>query len=132
MHYKSILMAIILILIGCAPQIESESPHGFIPVPLDRHAPIDVVLIISAMNCPSDGTQRARRLTEELRDRGIPYEWRNRYGIAPGPIDDELAAGLKRLERVMGGKSPAVFINHKGIANPSLEQVIAEFQRQTY
>lgn len=49
----------------------------------------------------------------------------------PGPIDDELAAGLKRLERVMDGKTPAVFINHKGIANPILEQVVAEFQRQT-
>lgn len=134
MHYKSILMLVLLIVLvlgGCSSQIESDSPYGFIPVPMDRRAPRDAVLIISAMNCPSGGTQRARALTEELKARAIPFEWRNEYRIAPGPIDDELAAGLKRLKRVMDGKTPAVFINHKGIANPTLEQVVAEFERQT-
>ena len=134
MHYKSLLMFILLflpLLGGCSSQIESESPYGFIPVPMDRRAPRDAVLIISAMNCPSGGTQRARALTEALQARAIPYEWRNGYRIPPGRIDDELAAGLKRLERVMKGKTPAVFINHKGIANPTLEQVVAEFERQT-
>jgi hypothetical protein len=132
MYFKSLLMLILLVMGGCSSQADSESPYGFIPVPMDRRAPHDVVLIISAMNCPSAGTQRARVLTEELKARGIPHEWRNEYGIAPGPIDDELAAGLKRLERVMKGKTPAVFINHMGRANPKLEQVVAEFERQTF
>lgn len=53
MHYKSLFLRILLILGGCSSQVDSESPHGFIPVPMDRRAPSDAVLIISAMNCPS-------------------------------------------------------------------------------
>jgi len=46
----------------------SESPYGFVSVPMDRNAPRDAVLIVSALNCPSGGTQRAQALVDGLRE----------------------------------------------------------------
>lgn len=106
------------------------NPHGFISVPMDHRAPRDTVLIMSAPNCPSEEGQRARYLSAQLDELRIPNVIRSQYRVTQRPIDDALAEGLKRLELVMYGEGPAVFINGMGIPNPGVDTVVAEFQRQ--
>ncbi len=108
------------------------SSGGFSEVGVGKDVPRDTVLVIGALNCGSDGSRRADALAEALRERGIPVARRSRFGLDVRSLDAvQLAAASRRMQRVFDGPTPVVIINTRGSANPSLDQVLAEYRAQT-
>ena len=101
---------------------------GFVPVPSPSGTKRNQVLIFAAVNCPKDAARRAADLAAELGRRGIShirlehadFEW----------VENPDPAVLARLETVMRGEIPIVFINGRGKANPGIDEVVAEYRAQ--
>lgn len=102
--------------------------HGFLPVPMPENADTETVLIFAPKNCPKEGAQKAAWLAEQLTARGIPNQLTSQYRAENLEPTDENLAAFKRLDVVMRGDIPITLVNGKGKANPSLEEVIAEYQ----
>ncbi|OGS10456.1 MAG: hypothetical protein A2234_00750 [Elusimicrobia bacterium RIFOXYA2_FULL_58_8] len=106
-----------------------EPQHGkgeFVQMPgLDNEGAEDVV-ILAPINCPSAGAQRADHLARALSRKGIPYTRANnarlRHGESAGR--DQMA----KINAVMSGEVPIVFVRGRAKANPSLEEVISEYR----
>lgn len=109
--------------------VQSESPSGFLPIVMPDGAAANTVLILAPENCPSDAAQRADALAEQLGRRGIPHRRSSSYSSAIQNPSQEQRANLERTAFVMNGEIPAVFVNGMGKANPSVEEVIAEYER---
>ena len=102
------------------------SPNGFLPVLMPDGAVPNKVLVFAPLNCPREGAQRARALSQDLTNRGISNALTDRYSLAavsPGP---DTAAAVKRTSAVMSGELPIVLVNGMGKANPSTAEVVAE------
>lgn len=106
-----------------------DSPNGFIPAAMPSSARRNVVLIFAPVDCPSEAAQRADALASELTSRGIPNERSSSFSLTMNdPSAEERAAG-ERAVAVLRGEIPAVFLNGMGKANPSADEVAAEFHR---
>jgi len=104
---------------------QSGQPTGFVAVPPPNGAPANTVMVVAAENCPHEDAQRADRLTAELKGRGIPVQRSHQVSFT---IDSPDAAVPERIDSVMNGQLPIVFINGRAKPNPSIEDVIAEFK----
>lgn len=105
------------------------SVNGFVAMAMPGNAKRNVVQIYAPLNCPSEAAQRADALAQELTRRGIPNERGSHFSLN---VDNPTAAQRAALDRtvaVLNGEIPAVFINGMGKANPSAEEVLAEYQR---
>ncbi len=107
----------------------ATSPSGFLPVPMPDGAARNTVLVFAPLNCPREGAQRANALTEKLTSLGIPNVKTDHYGSQVFEPTPEIEASFKRLNVLMKGEIPIVMINGMGKANPSAEEVVAEFRR---
>ena len=105
------------------------TPNGFLPVPMPDGTPANTVLVFAPLNCPREGAQRAKALTESLTDLGIPVMKTDHYGAQVFEPNLETEAAFKRLNVVMTGEIPIVLVNGMGKANPSADEVVAEFRR---
>ena len=105
------------------------SPNGFLPVPMPEGAAANTVLIFAPINCPKEGAQRARALSEALTAQGIANVKTDHYGSRSFTPSEEEFAKARRLDFVMTGELPIALINGMGKANPSLEEVEAEYRR---
>jgi len=105
------------------------TPNGFLPVPMPDGTPAGTVLVFAPLNCPREGAQRARALAEHLTDLGIPVVKTDHYAAQAFEPNPETEAAFKRLNIVMTGEIPIVLVNGMGKANPSAEEVAAEFRR---
>ena len=105
------------------------SPNGFLPVPMPEGAEANTVLIFAPINCPKEGAQRARALAESLTARGIANVKTDHYGSRSFVPSEEEFAKAKRLNVVMTGELPIALINGMGKANPSIEELVAEYRR---
>lgn len=117
---------------GCSETKELHalmSPSGFLPVPMPQGSSPNTVLVFAPLNCPREGAQRARALTQRLKELGISTVETNHYGAQIFEPSPEAEAGFKRLNIVMMGEIPIVLINGMGKANPSIEEVVSEFKR---
>ena len=115
---------------GRAERIEgaAKSPNGFVSVAEPNNARGNTVIIFAPVNCPSDAAQRADALASELTSRGIPNVRSNSYDYTLTDADSAVqAAKLKRTNEVMNAGVPVVLINGKAKANPTLNEVIAEY-----
>jgi hypothetical protein len=83
------------------------------------------VLVVAARNCPRAEARRADRLAAALADLGIPVARGHQVRFTlDGPVDGDT---VNRVSGVMNGPLPIVFVNGRAKANPSLDEVVAEF-----
>ncbi len=101
--------------------------YGFVPVRMPDGAPQNTVLVLAPIDCPSDGAQRADALAAKLQLQGIPTQRLNQYSVAAATTADR--EGIERAFLVMNGTIPAVMINGQAKANPTVDDVTAEFHR---
>ena len=101
------------------------SANGFVPLPAPFTAPTDRLLILAPPHCPSQEGRRADELVRQLNQDGIPCTRSGDVSIASGrePTDDE----TKRLNAIMMGTMPIVFINGRARNNPSLNEIKSEY-----
>lgn len=106
-----------------------EGPTGFMPVMMPGGAKPNVVVILAPKNCPSDAAKRADALAARLTEMGIPNVRGSNFSaqVEGGKKEDE--AALERSILILNGEVPAVFINRSGKANPTADEVAAEYRR---
>jgi hypothetical protein len=102
--------------------------HGFVELPDVIGFNKSRVMVVAAENCPHADAQRADRLAEELQERGIPVSRTHEVNFNPEHIDLAVA---QRIPSVMEGALPIVFIHGRAKGNPSLDDVVAEYQAST-
>lgn len=101
------------------------SAHGFVALPpADGQNPRSVY-VIAAENCPHEDAQRADRLAEDLGRRGIPVVRSHNISFSLNGADSSVA---QRITSVMNGPLPIVFVQGRARSNPSLDEVLAEYQ----
>ncbi len=105
------------------------SPNGFIGVVMPAGVPGNSVVILAPVNCPSDAAQRADALAARLSDLGIPNVRGSSYSVNIDNPTREQDAAMKRAVSVLEGEIPAVFLNGMGKSNPTVEEVVAEYER---
>jgi len=105
------------------------SPNGFLPVPMPEGAMRNTVLIFAPLNCPHEGAQRAEALSQKLTRLGIPNVRTSHYAAAAYEPNAEQIAIHKRLDLVMTGEIPIALINSMGKANPTVDELVAEYNR---
>ena len=101
------------------------SEGGFVSIPVPDGMSPHGVVVFAPQNCPSDAAQRAYALISDLGGRGVPVSRADSASF--GDLPD--AAAAERVRAVMSGEVPIVFVNGKAKANPSLEEVVAEYRR---
>lgn len=113
---------------GAAPAVaEAADEIGFVALPPTAAAAQHVVLVVAARNCPAEDARRADDLARALAARGVPvrrvhevfFRFRNRQ-----PPD---RATRRRMDAVMRGRLPIVFVGERASNNPDVEAVIEEF-----
>ena len=104
--------------------LDSADASGFVELPPTQGVDPNSVLILAAPNCPKAGAQRAAALADALYQRGIPYvqSGHSEFDITPQTRYDK-----HQLDAVMMGPTPVVLIRGRAKANPSLEEVLAEY-----
>jgi len=110
-----------------AANLSVGSTGAFVPLPaVDGQRP-RTVFVIAAEDCPHDDAQRADRLAESLSSQGIPVERTHsaNFRFTSAPDSDT----VDRISAVMNGPLPVVFVNGRAKANPSLDEITAEYRR---
>jgi hypothetical protein len=107
----------------------SGDTYGFVPVLAASGAPQNTAIILAALNCPSAQAKRADALAAKLDELGIPNTRANNYSVAN--VTRDQAPLIKQTSAVLGGEIPVVIINGKGKANPSVDDVVAEYRHST-
>lgn len=105
-------------------QSQKPSPRAFVEIPLPDGQRSDGVVIFAPANCPSAAAQRADALARHLDKAGIPY--RRSQSAEFGNLKSQEEAD--RIKAVMGGEIPVVFVRARARANPSGEDVVAEYR----
>jgi hypothetical protein len=98
--------------------------NGFVDIPIPDGQEPAIVYVVAAENCPHEEAQRADRLAEDLSRGNISVQRMHHVGFTS--IKD--ASEAQRVSAVMNGELPIVFVNGRAKANPSIEDVIAEFK----
>ena len=104
------------------------SDNGFVPILPPDGAKADTVYVMAPKNCPSDAAQRAQQLAAGLESRGIPVERSDHFRAAVSDPTAEEREALKRTQAVLNGAIPMVVVNGVASANPSVDQVEAEYR----
>lgn len=104
---------------------QGSSSNGFREVPLPDGISAHGVVIFAPENCPAEAGQRARRLASRLSDAHIPYQQSSNATFSTLASQDE----ADRVTAVMNGPVPVVFVNGRAKANPTSEEVVAEYRR---
>jgi hypothetical protein len=105
----------------------SADSNGFVPVIMPDGAPADTVLILAALNCPSAQAQRANAMAKQLSEMGIPTQRTSHYSAA-NLTQDQMSL-MAHTNAVLGGEIPIVLVNGVAKANPTVDEVAAEYRR---
>lgn len=114
---------------GFDEAIGAASPNGFVPVEMPSGAARNVVLILSAPNCPSDQARRTEVLAQELARAGIPVARGHGFSFEVANPTSAQKAGIDRAVQVFNRGAPAVFVNGMAMSNPTASQAIEEYRR---
>jgi hypothetical protein len=98
--------------------------HGFVQIPAPDGQPSRGIVIFAPVNCPSDAAQRAEALARHLSAQGVPYVRSQNAEFGNLASQDEVS----KVMAVMNGPVPVVFVNGKAKANPTPEEVLAEYR----
>jgi hypothetical protein len=113
---------------GNASDSSAGEHHGFVKLPAVIGFNESTVMVIAAENCPYADAQRADSLAEVLQERGIPVSRAHEVNFNPANFDPVVA---QRIPSVMEGALPIVFIHGRAKGNPTLDDVVAEYQAST-
>lgn len=103
----------------------TSSDHGFVSLPPVQGQSPAAVLVVAAEDCPHEDAQRADRLAEDLSRNGVPVLRTHHAGFTLTGADGNQ---LERINAVMNGLLPIVFVRGRARANPLLNEVLAEFK----
>jgi hypothetical protein len=109
------------------PTVSATDEGGFVDLPVDGGGE-DGVLVLAARNCPRQDAQRADALADELSRRGIPVKRTHRVNFTLAGPD---AGVSKRINAVMKGRLPIVFVNGRARSNPTIAEIINEYEGGT-
>jgi hypothetical protein len=84
------------------------------------------VVVFAPAHCTQAEGLRADEMMRQLEANGIPA---SRASSANFSTDGMTPEGMQNLNSVMAGALPAVFVKGTGKANPSVEEVIAQYKR---
>jgi len=132
---KIIKLVLFLAVVGAVYQWYTHQPkmgpeavvsaNGFIALPSLAGSDPKQVVVFAPENCPKESARRSDELAQSLVQRNIPSV---RSDNATFTFLSDPDPGIKaRLNAVMNGELPIVFVNGKGKANPTLDEVIAEY-----
>lgn len=111
---------------GVRGQAQTGRGDGsFVELPLPDGVAARGVVIFAPENCPSEAAQRARHLARTLSARNIPYRETSSANFSALSSQEEVA----RVTAVMEGPIPIVYVNGRAKANPTVEEVVAEYRR---
>jgi hypothetical protein len=100
------------------------SANGFVLLPAVNDQGSGV-LVFAAQGCPLEDAARADQLAADLKSSGIPVRRTNDIGFTMTSPDP---GAVQRMQVVMNGQLPIVFVNGRGKANPTLSEVLAEYR----
>ena len=100
------------------------SANGFVALPPLTNADPRQVVVFAPENCPKEDAQRSDALAQSLVSRNIPSVRSHDVSFTSSDPDPAIGA---RINAVMNGEFPIVFVKSKGKANPTLDEVIAEY-----
>jgi hypothetical protein len=109
--------------------LASADTSGFVEVLMPNGAQPDTVLILAARNCPSSAARRADDLAKRLNEMEIPNVRSDQANFSFDRRSQDQIDRLNRSEVVGHAEIPAVFINGMAKANPTADEVIAEYRR---
>jgi len=106
--------------------LANADPSGFLALPPPDGVNPNEIIILAARNCPRAGARRARAMARALADRHIPHALRDHinFELPPGSQPE-----IPGLNLVMNGATPIVLIHGRGKANPTLDDVLAEYTK---
>ena len=129
---KIIKLLLLLIVAGLAFQYwqthqaaTGPSPNGFVTLPMLVGGAPGQVVVFAPENCPSEKARQADDLAQQLASRNIPSL--RSHDVSFAATNPEPGIG-ERLNTVMNGELPIVFVNGRGKANPTLEEILAEYR----
>jgi hypothetical protein len=129
---KAVKLVLMLAVAGLAFQYwqankpaTGSSPNGFVALPTLAGSSPGQVIVFAPENCPSEKAQHADELARQLTARNIPTIHSHEASFTS--FDPDPSIGI-RLDSVMKGELPIVFVNGKGKANPTLEEILAEYR----
>jgi hypothetical protein len=127
----AVLVAAYLVWHAHSARVEAEAlerltdENGFLDLATPSGADPRKVWIVAAANCPKEGARRAEALAHDLSERDIVFERHSSVAFSLGADDPAL---VRRLDAVLHGDTPIVFVNGRIKANPALDEVLAEYQ----
>ncbi len=98
--------------------------RGFVPLPAFPGSSGRAVVIFAPENCPEDAGRRADALAEQLGRSGVPV---SRLSHVSFTMTDADPSTVQRINSVMTGTIPIVVVRGRAKANPSLDEVLAEY-----
>ncbi|GAB2510362.1 hypothetical protein GCM10027084_26920 [Pseudoxanthomonas sangjuensis] len=104
---------------------DRASPNGFVAIPMPDGMSPSGIVIFAPKNCPSDAAQRARSLAGYLSDHRIGYANADSANYSNLSSQEEAT----KVMSVMNGPIPVVYVNGRAKANPTPEEVVAEFRK---
>lgn len=100
------------------------SENGFVSLPPMEGERTNAVLVVAAENCPHEDAQRADNLAQALSEKGIPVV--RSHNISFNHISSNKE--VERITSIMNGSLPIVFVDGRAKSNPTLEEVVAEYE----
>ena len=114
----------LLLGITVVERINTPSEKDFVSVPLPDGISANQVVVSGLLDCPQSGTQ-TRQVIDQLTAAQIPYQHITNFSFSAA--DDW--AGIQRLNEVLKRGAPVVFVNGKVKAQPTPQEVIAEYRK---
>ncbi|MGY0652070.1 hypothetical protein ACW7GZ_09425 [Luteimonas sp. A537] len=102
----------------------TASARGFVEIPMPDGLPARGVVVFAPANCPQDAGQRADAIVSHLQAQGIPHRRSSSANYSSLASADE----ARRVTAVMNGPIPVVYVNGRARANPSAQDVVAEYR----
>lgn len=107
-----------------ADGIARRGAGGFVEIPLPDGVSASGVVVFTPQGCPSEAAQRARQLMSRLSADGVPYRQTDSASFSSLASQDQ----ADRVMAVMNGPIPIVYVNGRAKANPTPEEVLAEYR----
>ncbi len=107
-----------------AAESAAPSRNGFVALPPADGHNAKVVYVVAAENCPHEEAQRADRLASDLSREGIPVTRTHDINFTLAAAD---SAQVDHIKSVMNGPLPIVFVRGRAKSNPTLDEVVAEY-----
>lgn len=107
--------------------LSSSNPNGFVQVMMPDDKRSGLVYIMAPENCPKDAGLRADALERELRRLRIPVARSSSGNISTPRTTADEEKRFKHAVRILRGEIPGVFINGMAKANPTIQEVVAQY-----